>query len=262
MNKMKKISIIIPAHNEEKRIGKTLEEYIKYFKKLKDKKKLDFEIIVVLNACKDNTGVIVSRFKCKELKILDFEQGGKGFAIIEGFKEALKGTSHLIGFVDADMATSPEEFHNLTENIGNYDGVIANRWDRNSIIKTRQNMLRRVMSRGFNMLIRSLLLMPYKDTQCGAKLFKREVIEKIISELNITKWAFDINLLYSCKKKRFNIKQIKTIWEDKKESKLSVVKVPFQMFSSVIRIRLLNSPFKFVVKAYNKIPEKLRIHNW
>ena len=114
---MQRISIIIPAHNEEKRIGRILKKYSKFFRE----KKEFFVIIVVLNACKDNTLGVVKEFqkKFKEIKFLEFEQAGKGFAIIEGFKEALRKDFELIGFVDADMATPPEAFYALIENIKN-----------------------------------------------------------------------------------------------------------------------------------------------
>lgn len=262
---MNKISIIIPAHNEEKRIGKTLEKYIKYFRLLKKSKKIDFEIIVVINGTTDNTRKIVEKYKCKELIMLEFEQGGKGFAIIEGFKNSLKRKNDLIGFVDADMATSPEEYYNLIkgiENTENIDGVIANRWDKKSIITTRQNLLRRIMSRGFNIIVRALFLMSYRDTQCGAKIFKRKAIYSVINNLNLnSKWAFDIEIIYKLRKNNFKIKEIATIWEDKRESKLKIIKVPIQMFSAIIRLRLLYSPFKFIVRVYDKMPEKLKIHN-
>ncbi len=260
---MKKVSIIIPAHNEEKRIKKTLEEYIIYFKNLKKKKILDFEIIVVLNACSDNTLLITKKFKkkFKEIKILDFEIGGKGFAIIKGFKDALKRKNNLIGFVDADMATPPEAFYDLVKNINNYDGVIANRWDKRSIIKTPQTTLRKIMSRVFNFLVKWVLFLNYSDTQCGAKIFKKKALGKIIVNLSITKWAFDIDLLYNLEKKGFKIKEIPTIWEDKIESKLNLTKVPLQMFLGLIRLRLVNSPFSFIVRIYNKLPEKIKVHN-
>jgi len=260
---MERVSIIIPAYNEEERIGKTLEKYLDYFKELKKKKLLGFEIIVVLNACKDNTLIIVKKFlKNRELKILNFKQGGKGFAIIEGFKESLKdGKNHFIGFVDADMSTAPEEFYNLIKGIGEYDGIIASRWMKNSVIKTPQTILRKITSRGFNFLVRSILILPYKDTQCGAKLFKEKSIKNIIKDLKTTRWAFDIDLLYNLKKNGFKLKEVPTVWEDKRESKLSLFKVPFQMFSSVIRLRLIYSPFKFIVKIYDKLPEKMKIHN-
>lgn len=258
---MKKTSIIIPAHNEEKRIGNTLKEYLNFFHDLKKKKIHDFEIIVVLNACKDNTRKVVEEYKCKELLTLEFERGGKGFAVIEGFKNALKRDSELIGFVDADMATPPEAFYDLIKNIENSEGIIANRWDKRSIIKTRQTLLRRVMSRGFNHIVRGLFLMSFRDTQCGAKIFKKEAVEKTVEYVNITHWAFDINLLYLMKKNKFKIKEIPTIWEDKKESKLNVFLVPIKMFSASVRLRCIHSPFKFVVRAYNKLPEKIKIHN-
>ena len=261
---MKYISIVIPAHNEEKRIARTLEEYGKFFKELKKKKILNFEIIVVLNACSDNTLEVVKNVKEKfnEIKILDFKEPGKGFAIVEGFKDALERKSEFIGFVDADMATPANSFYDLINKIENYDATIANRWSKKSIIKTKQPITRRIMSRGFNFLIKSILFLKFEDTQCGAKLFKREAIKSIINEIGTTKWAFDIDLLYRLQRKGFKIKEIPTIWEDIRGSKLSTIKVPFQMFSSIIRLRLIFSPFRFIVNAYNLLPENIKINNW
>src|SRR3989344_3103890 len=123
-NDIKKIAVVIPAHNEEKRIGRTLKNYLEYFGELKKSKKLDFVIVVVLNACSDNTRKVVEKFLCDELVILEFERGGKGFAIIEGFKWAIANNWDLIGFIDADMASPPNSFYGLIKNLRNYDGVI------------------------------------------------------------------------------------------------------------------------------------------
>lgn len=253
---MEKISIIIPAYNEEKRIGIMLEEYCKFFMKHRD---LNFEFLVVLNGCKDNTiGVVkTAKKKCRHIRIMDFERAGKGFAVVEGFKEALKRKKSLIGFVDADLATRPEEFYKLIENIGDFDGIIASRGLKESTVKT--SFKRKITNKGFNFLVRAFLLLPYKDTQCGAKLFRAEALQKIVNYLEETQWAFDIDLLYKLRKNRFRIKEIPTVWEDKAGSTLSLMSVPFQMFSSVIRLRLIYSPFKFIVQTYDKIPEKFKI---
>jgi len=260
---MEKTSIIIPAHNEEKRIAKTLEEYYNFFIELKKQKKSDFEILVVLNACKDNTEKVVKNFskKYKEILYLNFKRGGKGFAIVEGFKNSLKEKNDFIGFVDADMATPPKAFYDLMLNIKDIDGIIASRWKKDSVIKTKQTLLRIITSRGFNFLTRSILFLNYSDTQCGAKLFRKEALKKIINEIGTTKWAFDIDLLYRLKRKGCNVKEIPTTWDDQKGSKLNLIKVPFQMFSSIIRLRLFFSPFRFIVKFYDKLPEKIKIHN-
>src|SRR3989344_2149339 len=106
---MAKLSIIIPAYNEEKRISRTLEYYISFF----SRNIKDFEIIVVLNGCKDHTLAIVKKFinKNKNVKYLDFKEAiGKGAAIVEGFKKA---RGDLVGFIDADMATLPNAFYDL-----------------------------------------------------------------------------------------------------------------------------------------------------
>lgn len=254
------LSIIIPAHNEEKRIKETLEEYSEFF----SKKKIDFEILIVLNACKDKTLDVVKNAekKYKEIRHIEFKEAGKGFAIIEGFKDSIRKNRDLIGFVDADMATPPESFFDLYAKIDEVDGVIASRWIKGSRIAIKQSLLRKLMSSGFNFLVRSILFMPYRDTQCGAKLFRKKALESVVDEVGITRWAFDIDLLFRLRKKGFRIIEIPTVWNDRKGSKLNLKKVPFQMFSAIIRLRLIYSPFNFIVRLYNKLPEKMKIHSF
>ena len=87
-------------------------------------------------------------------------------------------------------------------------------------------------------------------------MFKREAIQKVVGKIGKTQWAFDVDLLYELKREKFKIKETATVWEDKKGSRLNLKKVPLQMFLSVVRLRLMYSPFKFVVKLYDKLPEK------
>jgi len=243
---MDKVSIIIPAYNEEKRIGNTLKSYGNFFNKLKRDKKLDYELLIVINNTKDNTENIVKQHQKinKNIKFINFKQGGKGFAIIEGFKDALKKKNNLIGFVDADMATSPDAFYDLIKNINGFDGIIASRYIKGSKVNPKQSLARIFVSRMFNFLIRSLFLMPFADTQCGAKLFKRKTIENITYELGMTQWAFDVELLYLIRKAGFNIKEHPTTWADKEYSKINFMKAGPRMALSIIRLRLINSIFE------------------
>ena len=256
---MEKVAIVIPAYNEEKRIREILRNYLVYFKNLKKQKILDFQIIVVLNACKDNTRSVVEKYNCNELKILEFEQGGKGFAIIEGFKEALKKDFELIGFVDADMATPPNAFYGLVRNIKGVDGVIADRWDKRSRVSP-QTFFRRILSRGFNFIVRSLFLFCYRDTQCGAKLFKRKLLIKLIPKLGSSEWSFDVDLLFYTRRAKAKIKSIPTMWEDKRGSSINLKKTPITMLLSAIRLRLIHSPFNFMVRIYRMLPDKWKFH--
>lgn len=250
---MQRLSIIIPAHNEERRIGATLEAYTSFFDSLVKIDMLDYEIIVVLNACKDKTKDVVKKHQTARIKILEFVQAGKGFAVIEGFKDALKRNNELVGFVDADLATPPEAFYDLITKIGNYGGAIASRYIPGSIVNPKPTIQRIIASRIFNLFIRAILFMPYRDTQCGAKLFKRKAIESVISNLSMSQWAFDVELLYHLRKKGFVIKEIPTRWSDKEYSKIHFAKAGPFMALSIVRLRLLNSPFKSFVKVYNKM---------
>jgi len=248
-----RLCIVIPAWNEEKRIRKTLEYYCKFFDE-KVSQDFDYEILVVINNCQDKTEDVVKKYqkKFKKIKYINLIPGGKGFAITEGFRKALKGNFDLIGFLDADMATSPEEYYRLFKNIHNCDGVIASRWKKGAI--NNYSFKRRIFSHGFNFVIRTLLFLPYDDTQCGAKIFRRNLIVHIVESIGITAWAFDINLLYLAKQKRFRINEVATIWEDKEGSKVDIMRDTFKMFSAVIRLRLINSPFNFAVRFYEKLP--------
>ncbi len=260
-----KISIVIPVYNEEKRIGKTLEEYVKFFRQKKKSKEIkSFEIITVLNGCKDNTLWVVKSYKKKyrEIKILDFKKAAKGFAVTEGFKYALKNNDNLlIGFVDADMSTSSAAYFDLIDKIKDYDGIIASRYIKNSIVRPKQTFIRRLASRVFNFLIRTLFFLNYRDTQCGAKLFKRKATKIIVGNIGITEWAFDIDMLYIAKKNNLKIRELPTIWEDKAGSKLNIKKTSIRMFFSIIRLRINYSMFRGFIRLYESMPEFFKLHH-
>jgi len=260
MNEVKSVAMVIPAHNEEHRIGRTLENYFDYFSKLKNDKKLDFVIVVVLNACSDNTLEVVEKFNCDELVILEFERGGKGFAIVEGFKWAISNNWDFMGFIDADMASPPNSFYGLIKNIDGYDGVIADRWDYRSKITPRQSLFRRFISRGYNFIVRSLFFFNHRDTQCGCKLFTRSLLEKVIPKLGASEWGFDVDLLFYARREKAKIKSIPTEWHDEKGSKVNLKKTPVTMFLSAVRLRLIHSPFSFITSAYAVLPSKLKFH--
>lgn len=258
------LAIIIPAHNEEKRILSTLESYSSFFGKLINKGLKSYILFIVINNTQDKTEEVVREYakKNKRVSYIVLKKGGKGYAIIEGFKFLLEENYNYMGFVDADGATPPEAFYDLLKNSANCDGAIASRWLPNSIIKTPQTLLRKITSRGFNFLVRVMFLMPYADTQCGAKIFSKKVIKSIINKVGITRWAFDVDLLYRIKRQGFKIKEVPTTWSDKSGTRLNLVKVPFEMFSGILRLRLINSPFNFIVRAYDILPSQIKIHEY
>ena len=254
-----KISIIIPAYNEEKRIGRTLEAHTLYFENIRKKQNLDYELLVVINNTTDNTESIVKQHikKNSRIKYLNLKKGGKGYAVIEGFKEALKEDYDLIGFVDADLATSPEAFHQLIIWIKNNDGILANRYAKESKLTPSLNFRRIIVAKVFNFLVRSLFFMPYRDTQCGAKLFTKKAAQEIVRSVKMSQWAFDVELLYRLHKKNYQVKEIPTVWREVGGSKLNLKKSSIQMFLAITQLRIINSPFKKILKPLNPIIKTL-----
>ena len=244
-----RLSIVMPAYNEEKRIGRTLEKYCHFFDN-KISGGFSYVILVVINGTKDDTEGVVKKCqkRWKNIEYLNFSRGGKGFAITEGFKHSLERGFDYIGFVDADLATSPEEFWKLVKEIGNYDGAIADRYIKGAKIIPAFSFRRLVVSRVFNFIVKALFQLSYNDTQCGAKLFRKEAIEKTLKDLVITQWAYDVNLLYSFKKKNLRIKSIPTVWYEAEGSSLNINKASIQMLFAIIQLRIITSPFKPFLK--------------
>ena len=240
---MPKLSIVIPAMNESERLPKTLKSYMDFFD---EKLKNEYEMIIVSNNCKDNTPEVVEKFAKQYPQIIHSDKyarvfTGKGGALIEGF-EIAKGDH--IGFVDADGSTPPEYFYDLYHNIENKDGAIASRWIQGAEIGKKQTFKRIIASRTFNLMIRTLFGLKIKDSQCGAKVFKKKAIKSILGKTIVRHWAFDVDLLYALKRKGFNVMEIPTKWDDKAGSVLNINRASKNMLKSIIQLRLYHSPLK------------------
>jgi glycosyltransferase involved in cell wall biosynthesis len=241
------LSVVIPAYNEKKTITKMLSMYYDYLKK----QNVDFEIIIVPNNCSDNTPDLAKDFSKnkKEVTVINIPYFvGKGGAVLEGFKLASK---EYVGFVDADLATPPYAFFDLYKRVGDYDAILASRWIKGAKIDIQQSISRRVASRGFNLLVRTMFGLNVKDTQCGAKLFRRSSINKVTPYLGITRWAFDIDLLFHLRRNGFTMTEIPTVWSEPGDSHLNLKKTVGEMFLASARLRLIYSPFRFIVKVYD-----------
>ena len=235
--------LLIPAYNEEARIEPVLREFAQYFQ---DNYSGKFSLVVVLNGCRDNTLGVVQRVArdFSSIRAENFPDPiGKGGALIEGLR--LAPAADLIGYVDADGASPPRAFHELVKPTDRFDCVIGSRWLPGAVLHQAQTTLRRFTSRCFHLVVESLFWMHIKDTQCPCKVLRRSAVEAIHSSLRIADLAFDVNLLYSLKHAGFSIREVPTEWTDKIGSKVtaSLFRSSFTMFLSVVRIRLIYSPF-------------------
>jgi glycosyltransferase involved in cell wall biosynthesis len=210
-------SLIIPAYNEEKRLHGTL---ALYEKALHHRFGDDFEIIVVANGCVDNTVGVASEAATiyPQIRIVDIKEPvGKGGAVLEGFRLAY-GDGVL--FADADGATTPESLLELLDHLDRYDVVIGSRRMSTSVITQPQPLLRRMCGWGFATTVRFVFGTPFKDTQCGAKVFRRAAARHLAQVVSETRWTFDLDLLLSAKKLGLKVYEHPVVWADQVGSQL------------------------------------------
>lgn len=243
-------SVIIPAHNEAERIEPTLRDYCERFS--------DADIIVVLNGCTDATAEVVRPFTERHRNVRMIDVGlaiGKGGAVRVGCLFAL---GELIGFVDADGSTAAVEMRRLFSLVGpGVDGIIASRWMRASKIVARQTLLRRLMSRSFNFLTRLLFGLPFVDTQCGAKVFRADVLKAVWGDLEVSNLAFDVELLHRLAVDGRTVLEEPTVWSDVSGSRVHPLRAPYQMFVALARLKLRASFLRFALPLFDRlIPTK------
>ena len=205
----RRLRIIIPAHNEERRIEPTVRDFCAHFG---DRA----VIVVVANACSDGSVRILRRL-CAEFANLELlviaAPIGKGGAVRAGFK---LGDEPYVGFTDADHSTSAAEFDRLFGICAQRElcGVIGSRWKRGAKIERKQPTQRLIASRVFNAFVRVLFGLPFADTQCGAKVFRRSAIAGAITSLELADFAFDIDLLTNVRGRGCAVEEVATVWSD------------------------------------------------
>lgn len=233
------LSIIIPAYNEGKRIGGTLEKIFSFM----ETKGYDYEVLVVDDGSADDTVSISEKSALASKKRLKVVKNGtnlgKGFSVKNGIANS---SGEYVLFSDADMSTPIEEVDKLFGALsGGYDIAIGSRDVASSAVKLHQPFYRETMGKIFNVLVRRFVIDGLCDTQCGFKLFKGDAARKIAGELKINGFCFDVEMLYIAKRKGYNIKEVGVEWYNSPQSKVSPVRSSFSMFKDLVRIRKLHS---------------------
>jgi len=226
-----KLSVIIPAYNEEKRLPKTLQSIYEYLRQ----QGYEYEIIVVSDGSKDKTAQVVEELKLQitNLKLIDRKKNrGKGYTVKEGMLNA-QGDYRL--FMDADNSTTIDQVEKMWPWFEKgYDIVIGSRDVKGAILDPPQPFYRRLVGEFFK-YVRMIIcdLWHLKDTQCGFKCFKKEVVETIFPKLRIERFAFDVEILLLAKMHGFKIKEIPVLWRNDPESKVklkSAIKMGLDLF--------------------------------
>lgn len=236
------LSIVIPAYNEEKRIGNTLDNIINYL----NKKDYKSEIIVVVDGSTDSTMNVIKEFGRKDSRIKAIENKitrGKGYSVKKGMLET-NGKFAL--FTDADLSTPINEVEKLIHWLEKgYDVAIGSRSLKDSQVEIHQPFVREFMGKIFNKIMSLLVCKGFKDTQCGFKCYKRHVINKIFSRQTIKGFAFDVEIILIAERHGFKVKEVPVRWLNSPHSKVSIIRDPLIMFCDLLRIKFYDLMKKY-----------------
>lgn len=203
------LSIVIPAFNEEDRLQAAIRKTLDFLVNQSFKA----ELIIVCDGCTDNTAEISRKFinENTNIRVIEYSPNrGKGYAVKTG---VMNSNGDLILFMDADYAVPIETMKDFINQVENgYDIVIGARGLKNTKIIKHQNFFRELAGKVFGQLQKFILKIPFDDTQCGFKLFKKNTAVKLFGEIKFDCSYFDAELIYLAYKKGYKIKEMPVVW--------------------------------------------------
>ena len=228
------LSIVVPAYNEEARLPDSLAAIAAWM----DARRLDAEILVVDDGSRDRTAEIAAEaLRGRRGRVLkNGENRGKGYSVRHGVLEA---AGRFILLTDADLSTPITEYDKLAAFVRDHDldVAIGSRALPGSDVQLRQGLVLQSMGRIFNRIIRMMTGLTLQDTQCGFKLLDRERTRPLFEKMVVDRFAFDVELLFLCRRFGLSVREVPVIWRNAPGSKVSILGDPLNMLLDVLRVR-------------------------
>ncbi|MCP4164438.1 MAG: glycosyltransferase family 2 protein [Chloroflexi bacterium] len=226
------LSIIIPAYNEEQRLPGSLENILAWKKSVP----YEIEVLIVENGSQDRTTEVAESFaRSYEFVHVLHSDKGKGAAVREGM---IHGSGDYLFICDSDLSMPISEVEKfLPPQLQQYDVAIGSR-EAPGAVRYNEPEYRHIMGRAFNLIVRLLAVPGFHDTQCGFKMFKRDVAQNVFARQTITGWTFDVEALYLAIKSGAHVVEVPIHWYFDADSRVDPIRDTWQMFWDVIRIRV------------------------
>ncbi len=223
------LSVVIPAYNEENRLGPTLARIQEYL----GAQGYTFQILVVDNGSEDRTAEVARE---AGVEVIEEPRRGKGAAVRAGM---LAARGEYLLFSDADLSTPIEEVEKLMDELrAGSDVAIASRGLRESKLVKRQPWYREFVGRAGNVLVRLIALRGIADTQCGFKLFPREIAQRVFLAQRLRGAAFDVEVLFIVRHAGWEIAEVPVTWIDSPDTRFSRVRDSLDALKDLFRIRV------------------------
>jgi len=227
------LSIVIPSYNEEQRLSPTLEMIADYI----ETKRPNTEVIVVDDGSADRTAAVAESWQSRIPHLRVVSNGvnrGKGFSVRRG---SLEARGDVVLFTDADLSSPIAEAEKLLAGLEGHDVAIGSRAVDRSLIEKHQSVFREFAGIIFNRVVRLILRLPFVDTQCGFKAFRRERSKIIFEQQTIERFGFDPELLYLARHHGLSTVEVPVRWGHSPATKVSMIRDSVQMFLDVFMIR-------------------------
>jgi dolichyl-phosphate beta-glucosyltransferase len=229
-----RLSVVIPAYNEEQRLPRTIEQIERYL----DGRGVNYELILVDDGSADGTRQVMDGAAARNprvrLEALPSNRG-KGRALAAGVAVA-RGDEVLV--TDADLSTPIEELEKLEAALKAGAGVaIGSRSVKGSRIEIQQPIYRVLMGKAFNLIVQIALLPGIWDTQCGFKLFRADVAQPVFAALTTDGFGYDPEVLFRAKRRGVRIAEVPVVWRNSAPTKVMAIRSSFDMFKHVVRVR-------------------------
>lgn len=227
------VSIIVPVYNESVVLEKHLKEIIGFFNSINE----SFELIAVNDGSTDESERILRQLEplLPSLRVVSYDANrGKGYAVRRG---ALEAKGEWILFMDADLSTPLREYQRLKDRADDASVIFGSRGLPDSQFLSRQPAHKQLLGKLGNHAMRMVLGVPFRDTQCGFKLFRREHTIDLFRRLTLERWGFDFELLYLALKKNLNVIEVPVTWKNDSTSTVRPLDY-LKTFRDVFKVRL------------------------
>ena len=242
---------MLPAYNESARIRATIEKISAYA----DQRGWRAEVLVVNDGSSDDTAAIVRQMAVQHPQLVLLENPGnrgKGYSVRNGM---LRANGAVLLFSDADLSSPIAEADKLFAALEEGAAVaIGSRWVKAELQLKRQPLYRQLFGRLFNLALRLVLGLKFKDTQCGFKAFTREAAQQLFPMQRIDRWGFDPELLFLAKKRGLAVAEVPVAWSHREGTRLNPVRDGIRMLGEMLVIRWNSLSGKYPVGEPARMP--------
>jgi dolichyl-phosphate beta-glucosyltransferase len=229
------LALVLPAFNEEQRLPPALEELNAFAREAG----LVLQVVVADDGSNDGTPEIIDTWSAKQLPSMrvqrvSIKHRGKGAAVRAGMEHA---NAPIVGYCDVDLSAGPDAIGTVYSRVKDgVDMAMGSRALPESVLEIRQPWYRERAGRFFNLILRKLARIPYRDTQCGLKMFRRRAAEEIFRNQRIDGFAFDAELVVLAHRLGYSVEDVAIRWKHAEGSKLSLARDSLRMARDMVRI--------------------------